>query len=152
MRRSIWKDLLDADLNARYWGEKSRISFCKDRWIRIFLAATSSGSIAGWAFWESYPLIWKFLSGISALLAVSSPILDIQGQAKCSLLLYTTWIEIVREYDILWLKIENGNLNDSEKIISIYQKIRDKEIQCGKQDARYTVDRKLLEKLSSGCN
>jgi len=147
MRKDIWNDMLDADLNARYWGEQSRVAYSRDRGIRIILALTSSGgAIAGWTIWNVYPLAWQVLSAMTAVLAIASPILNYSGKAKSSTMLYCTWSDILRAYEILWHRIENNLLNNPAKVISEYNRIMSKEKQCEPHEAKYQVDYIMLKK------
>ena len=46
MRKEIWNSMLDADMNARYWGELSRTYYSREKWAKIFLAVmASNGSL-----------------------------------------------------------------------------------------------------------
>lgn len=145
MRKRIWRSMLDADLNARYWGEQSRIAYARDKCIRIFVAATSSGTIAAWSIWVDCPLAWKVLSALSALLAVASPILNFTEKAKVSTMLYCTWSDILRSYEMLWGRIEAGLLSDISKMTSEYNRIIMREKQCDPHEAKYRVDEGLIE-------
>ncbi len=44
-----------------------------DRNINIFLALASSGSIAGWAIWNNYPIVWGSIIASSQVLTVIKP-------------------------------------------------------------------------------
>ena len=67
--------MLDADMNARYWKYLVERYRDRDTILRIFVAVTTSGTVAAWGVWQDLELIWKTLSGISAILAISMPIL-----------------------------------------------------------------------------
>jgi len=44
-----------------------------DRNLNIFLALASSGSIAGWAIWNDYPIVWGVIIASSQVLTVVKP-------------------------------------------------------------------------------
>lgn len=146
MKKEIWKDMLDADLNARYWGEQTRVAYSRDKWIRIFLALASSGTIAGWSIWKDFPLAWQALSAMTAVLAIASPVLNYAEKAKNSLVLYCAWSDILRAYEQLWIKVECRVLINARKLIAEYGKIVDKEKKCDSHEAKYSVDRQMLKR------
>ena len=77
MRTAIWKSMLEADMNAKYWKYLVNRYSTRDKGFKIFLAIMASGTVAGWGLWEDIPWLWKSLSSISAIIAISSPILNI---------------------------------------------------------------------------
>jgi hypothetical protein len=75
-RKLVWDSLLDADMNARYWGHLARRYQRREMRTKIFLAITSSGAVAGWTLWSRWPQVWHVLSGVSMVVAVALPVLN----------------------------------------------------------------------------
>ena len=75
-QKAIWRAMLDADMNARYWKAMLIKHSREEKRIKIFLAIVTSGTVIG--IFSSYPIIWKTLSVISALLAITLPFLNYQ--------------------------------------------------------------------------
>jgi hypothetical protein len=144
MRKEIWDSLLDADMNVRYWTHLARRYYNYDKFSKIFLAIMASGTVASWGFWINIAILWKILSAISALLAISLPLLHWPKMIENMGSLRQKWVEIKYDYDILWLKHENGKkLNEiSEK----YEIIKKKEIIASQQEANLPRDNKLIWK------
>lgn len=92
---------------VRYWGQMARTYASRETWVKVFLAVTSSGTVASWAFWASLPLIWKALSGLSAVVAIVLPILNYPGKIATMVELSGKWSELSGAYDQLWARYES---------------------------------------------
>ncbi|HEV2731679.1 MAG TPA: hypothetical protein VGV15_16735 [Terriglobales bacterium] len=77
MSRELWDSLLDAEMNVRYWSTMCHRYSRYDTYSRIFLALTSSSTVASWEFWSQFPALWKTLSGLSALVAIVLAVIDL---------------------------------------------------------------------------
>ena len=55
MRKLIWKALLDADMNVRYWKYMAQRLVKRDCNTKIFLAVMSSSTVGSWWIWEDIP-------------------------------------------------------------------------------------------------
>ena len=75
LRKTVWRAMLDADLNYRYYGKLGRRYSGYERATKIFSAVASSSVVASWGMWSDVPILWKILSGISAVVAVVLPAL-----------------------------------------------------------------------------
>ena len=75
-QKAIWRAMLDADMNARYWKAMLIKHSREEKRIKIFLAIVTSGTVI--SIFSSYPIIWKTLSVISTLLAIILPFLNYQ--------------------------------------------------------------------------
>ncbi len=86
LEKAIRDAMLDAEFNFRYWRYMTVRYAKRERFVKIFLAATSSSTVASWGIWHDVDIAWKLLSGLSAVIAVALPILDwpkaIQAMAK----------------------------------------------------------------------
>ncbi len=67
-----------------------------DRNINIFLALTSSGSIAAWAIWNQNPMIWATIIALSQVMTVIKP--------------YFPYFKYVKELNAKCYRIENLNV------------------------------------------
>jgi hypothetical protein len=134
--------MLDADMNARYWKYLVQRYSRRDKVLKIFLAIMASGTVAGWGLWESFPYLWKTLSAISALVAISLPILNYQKSIEQMASLAGKWGELRIEYEDLWRQVNNTDVPKS--IERVFKKFR--KIESGLQEKETTLpdDRKLL--------
>lgn len=147
MRKTIWKSLLDAELNVRYWKKLVQRYTKYDRLLKIFLAAISSGAVAGWSLWGDYPWAWKFLSSSSALVAIALPILNFQRQIESMSLLCGKWFELKVAYEEQWRKINDSS--DTKQIEAAYNRTKKHEAQLVQKETKLPHDEKLLQECFS---
>jgi hypothetical protein len=146
VRVAVWDALLTADMNVRYWNQISYRYSRNDTWTKIFLAATSSSTVATWGFWAQISWVWKSLSAVSALLAVALPILNWNKKVSAIADLHGRWIQIRNEHETLWRRMESGAVSDAEAEIT-FQNIRNKEAEAETHEVAAIVkkDKKLLD-------
>jgi hypothetical protein len=107
MKDRVWRDMLTAEFNVEYLDQISRKFSRRERNIKIFLACTSSATVAGWSIWTPHPWVWQGLSAISAIIAVASPILDHKGLQERIRRTRTGWHELVFAYRALWPDLDS---------------------------------------------
>ncbi len=142
MREAIWKSMLDADMNARYWKCLVNRYAQRDKVLKIFLAVMASGTVAGWGLWEAIPWLWKTLSSISALTAISLPILNYQKSIEKMALLSGKWGELRIEYEDLWLQVKDTDT--SQSLERAFKKFRKIESGLQEKETKLPDDKKLL--------
>jgi len=135
--------MLDADMNVRYWGYLGRRYYALDKYSKIFLAVMSSGTVASWGIWTDIDILWKVLSGISALIAISLPILNFQRQIELVTAQRREWLYLKNEYDNLWLIL---TAKAAEEVVKEYKKLKTREITTTKDESKLPHDEKLLNK------
>lgn len=106
MRELVWQWMLTSQMNACYWNRLARRYYLREKYAKIFLAVTSSGSVAGWSFWASHDSVWKVLSALSALVAIALPILDFSGEVSAMTKLATKCAQLRVGYEKLWAQID----------------------------------------------
>jgi hypothetical protein len=148
VRNALWDAMLTADLNVRYW----RAEGCRygrlDTTTKIFLAATSSSTVATWGFWQNLSWLWKALSAISALLAVALPILNWSGKISTISDLHGRWIQIRNEHEALWRTCETTAMNE-QQIETAFRIIRQKEADAETSENQLRIARR--PKLAQRC-
>lgn len=142
MRSAIWKSMLDADMNARYWKYLVNRYSKRDKGLKIFLAVMTSGTVAGWGLWEALPWLWKTLSSISALVAISLPILNYQKSIEQMSSLSGKWGELRIEYEDLWLQVKNHN--EPKTLERTFKKFRKIESTLQEKETKLPDDKDLL--------
>ncbi|MGP8322044.1 MAG: hypothetical protein ACT6FE_06955 [Methanosarcinaceae archaeon] len=147
MRKSVYKSMLDADMNVRYWKYLTQRYSNRDRNIKIFLAITSSGAVAGWSIWNEIPFLWQVLSGISAIIAIVSPILNYQKIIESTSDLSGKWWELLRYYESFWLNVKNGEID--KRIEKEYTRTKAKEDALVKEETKLPQDIKLLRECQN---
>jgi len=109
INKAIWDSMLDAELNYIYWGKISRRYYKYDTIFKIFLAIMTSGTVAIWSIWTDITCLWKILSSISALTAISLPFINFQELIHSSSDLRGLWFEFKNEYECMWLELNSNN-------------------------------------------
>jgi|GEM_PF-1100510 hypothetical protein len=83
-----------------------------DRYVNIFLALASSGSIAAWAVWKEYPIIWSSIIATSQVVHTIKPYFPYNKIAK-ELNSRCLKLELLNnEYARMWNKIQRGKLTE----------------------------------------
>ena len=144
MRKAVWNSMLDANMNVRYWKYLTQRYSIRERVLKILLAITSSGTVAGWTIWSKVPELWQSLSSLSALIAIALPILNYPKLIETMADLSGKWWEVKREYEDYWISLEAGESFDS--ISPRYNKTKSKEDVLVKTESRLPYDEKLLRK------
>lgn len=140
LRKQIWDSMLDADMNARYWSTLTRRYTRYDTGSKIFLAAMSSGTVAGWGLWSDVPILWKTLSAASALLAIGLTAVNLPKQITRLADQSGQWLQLFTDYELLWL--EDGAMTAAQQ--KHYQDIRKREASVKKNEVALPEDLKLL--------
>lgn len=140
----IWKAMLDADMNARYWQLLARRYARWDRNTKILLALTASGAVAGWGIWTDIPKAWKVLSGLSAILAIALPFLDWSTHVERMSTLRGQWEILQTEYELLLLRCDQDP--PDPQIQGRFEQLRRQERTSGATDSRLPESQKLLAK------
>ncbi|MCL1095662.1 hypothetical protein [Shewanella kaireitica] len=85
-----------------------------DKSVNIFLAVTSSASIAGWAMWNEYQLIWACIIATSQVVTAVKPFLPFRKRLKAVSDLNTQIQAIFLEAETGWYKVAEGCITEEE--------------------------------------
>ena len=115
----IWKEMLDSEMNSQYFETLAGRYAWRDRWTKIFLALTSSGSaFAGWTIWHDpsqhpyFTAAWKVTSSLATVIAIVSPFLNFSKKVEWATLLRIAYQSSAQDYDLLWVqrdKVDEAN-------------------------------------------
>lgn len=132
LRKLAWESMLDADMNVRYWGKLARRYKQREMQAKIFLAAVSSGSVAGWALWTAFPLAWKLLSALSALIAVALPFLNYPDKIETTADLHGKWNRLLSDYETVWSRVQSDG--EAPEILHSIRTLKETESQMSKTE------------------
>jgi hypothetical protein len=141
MRDLIWASMLTAQMNVCYWSKLAYRYTEREKWIKIFLAITSSGTVAGWVVWTAYPIAWKALSGLSAITAIVLPILNYSGRAAQMNKAASKSAQLRLGYDQLWAQLDSLTPDSLKEMLAELNK---KEIELSELQVSDPDDRTLL--------
>ena len=85
-----------------------------DRYIKIFLAVTSSASIGGWVIWKDLALLWSILIAGSQVLNAIRQYLPYKERLKALSGLLNERDEVLVGVESKWLDITAGELTEAE--------------------------------------
>lgn len=143
MRDEIWRSMLDAEMNAKYWTALVQKYSTRDRTLKTFLAVMASGTVAGWGIWLAIPTLWKSLSAVSAVLAIIQPILNYQKSIGQMAVIAGKWAELRLEYAELWRQV-NKNPN-SKLLVASYKEFRKIQSSMHEEETKLPFDKALLK-------
>ena len=112
LRESVWRSLLQADQEQRYW----HIQACRfvkwDFRTKVFLALVTSSSVAGWTLWSDFPWIWKTLTVVASVMSIVLPFLSLNDKVLGMSDVHAKWLQLMHDYEELWR--DQGILEDSD--------------------------------------
>jgi hypothetical protein len=113
MKAVLWRAMLDSDFNSRYWRCVTEKYSERDFALKIFLAVSASGTVAGWSLWSDNPLAWKVVSGMAALASIASPLLGLGKKAEVAASHAGFWADLRVRYADLWDTYQSKGETDS---------------------------------------
>ena len=109
-----WKELFALRVHVNYlelYMEKMELI---EKSINIFLAATSSSSICGWAIWNEYSFVWAIIIATSQLIAAVKQFFPYRARLKASGSSMRELEEIAIFAEMKWFEVAEGDLTEKE--------------------------------------
>lgn len=108
-----------------YLGYYTESSYKWERRINVFIAITSSTSIAAWAIWREFDFLWAVLIASSQVIIAINPHLPFSERLK-KINIFKEQLKIIyNDMEYKWFAVSNGELTDSE-INNLLYKFKDK--------------------------
>ncbi len=114
IQQLIWNQLYRTKVHAIYLELLLGKTETIDRSIKIFLAITSSASIAGWVIWKEHDFIWGMLIAASQAINAIRQYLPYKERLKSFSGLARELEEIAIYLELKWLEIAAGELSEKE--------------------------------------
>lgn len=132
MKKILWESMLNSDFNEKYWRAVTEKYATLDFRIKIFLAITTSGTVAGWGIWQDYPIILKVLSSSAALTSIIAPFLNLSKKMEAAASHAGTWADLRVRYKSLWETFSSKGETDfvakeNSRLIKIFAELEAKE-------------------------
>jgi hypothetical protein len=102
MNGILWKAKLDSNFNERYWRLITEKYSKRDFYLKLFLAISASGTIAGWSIFAEYPVSWKTLSAAAAIASIASPLLAYGKKVEAAAGHAGKWADLRIRYEEIW--------------------------------------------------
>ena len=114
MQSRYWKYMVQLKAWILYIDLYSDHSYKWDKRINIYLAITSSSSIAAWAIWSQCGFLWGFLIALSQVITAIKPHLPFAKRLE-SLGKITNQLQVLfNKADYDWYKVSNGELTEAQ--------------------------------------
>ncbi len=108
LRKTVWEEMLCAEMRSNYFAELVRNYQMKDRVLRVFVLLASSGSVG--TVLATLPIGWKLSAPILATLGSFWLLLSQYGSfSRDAADLHAGWSEIARDYERLWNNLADAN-------------------------------------------
>ena len=123
----IYRDYRNICLNKKYYAERLRKTLGYNYWYEIFLAAGTSGTVAGWALWQKpgWETVWIVIGAVIALLTAIKPATNLSGEIERLSTLETKFKALQLDFEMLCFDIKTKRGLD-KSLIKSYKDIRDK--------------------------
>jgi len=131
MRTRIWNNLANIKFKALYTDACDKWASAAGRSYSFTLAFASATSVATWALWQQYPVLWAFIVGAAQVLHLAKPYVPYVGNEKDYLAMSFEFEGLYLEYERLWYDFENVKLKEPEVERRFYA-LREKEISIEK--------------------
>jgi len=141
LEREVWQRLLDADMNARFWGHMARRYQGIEKGALVAVAVLSSATVATWVA-DLYPGAFKLLSILTAFVSVALPILNIARDVECMVELRVKWAGIRNQYQQLY---DRALSLDEESIRAQLEQLSQRELDLEPLETRLPRSRKLVD-------
>ena len=141
LEREVWQRVLDADMNARFWGHMARRYQRIEKITLIAVAVLSSATVASWIA-ELHTSAFKALSVLTAVMGVALPILNIARDVECMVELRVKWAGIRNQYQQLYDRFPR--LSKTE-VQSKLEELSRRELDLEPLETRLPRSRKLIE-------
>lgn len=85
-----------------------------DRFVKIFLAFTSSGSIAAWAVWREFAMLWGSFIAVSQFLSAIKEFLPFERRLGVVRKLSIDLEGLFIRWEAMWNQVAEGEFSDAE--------------------------------------
>lgn len=114
MQSRYWKYMVQLKAWIYYIDLYADHSYKWDKRINIYLAVTSSSSIAAWAIWSQCGFLWGFLIALSQVITAIKPHLPFAKRLE-SLGKITNQLQVLfNQADYEWYKVSSGEFTEEE--------------------------------------
>lgn len=113
-QQRYWNSLKEFKTHVLYLHNYASQSELCDKAINIFLAITSSSSIAAWAIWQKYELVWAVIIALSQVVTAVKPFLPFKARLKAVTDLNDRIQEISLDCEKGWFSVAEGELTEKE--------------------------------------
>ncbi|QKX17751.1 hypothetical protein [Microbulbifer sp. YPW1] len=131
-QQKYWSLIRELKTHVIYLHNYAARSEWWDKAINILLAITSSSSIAAWAIWQEYQLLWAVIIALSQVVTAIKPFLPFKQRLKPISDLNDQIQDISLDCERHWFSVAEGELTEKE-IHDLYISLKDKSLKAEKK-------------------
>lgn len=131
-QQRYWNQLKEFKTHVIYLHGYAAHSDWWDKGLNIFLAVTSSSSIAAWAIWQEYQIVWAVIIAASQVITAIKPFLPYKQRLKAVSELNDRLQDITLECEREWYSVVEGKLTE-EQIHNLCISLRNKALMAEKK-------------------
>jgi len=121
IRAKIWYLLADSKTNEKYSSLVVKKYQILDLITNIFLALTTSTSIAAWTIWNKFPALWILIIGISQVLMIFKPYFLFPKYIKVFNEKSIRWQQMTVDLEQLWFELNESNIDNNAASKSYFE-------------------------------
>ncbi|MFA5330525.1 MAG: hypothetical protein WC384_22220 [Prolixibacteraceae bacterium] len=125
IRTKIWNFLNDSKTNECFASLILKQYQKFDLILNLFLVFATTSSVAAWAIWKEFPLLWAFIIAVSQLLTISKPYFLFPKYIKVFHEKNILWQQLSLDLEELWHKINYSTIDETDAS-SLYFELRRK--------------------------
>ncbi len=110
----FWQEIVQLRVHIFYLEQYHISAERYEKWINIFLAIVSNGSIAAWAIWQKYPFAWALLIGLSQVFNAIRPYLPFQVRSKTISKINLELKDLALHAERKWYAVSEGLLTSEQ--------------------------------------
>lgn len=114
IQEKYWRLLEDQKISTRYYYLYSNKLEKTDRLVEMIITISSSGSIASWAVWQEFPMLWaSIIVGGQFLMTIKS-YLPFKSRLKALSAIRKGLSSVVIKTENNWFEVSNGSMTEAE--------------------------------------
>ena len=149
-----WSELREIKTHVIYLQKYAASSDWWDKAINILLAITSSSSIAAWAIWQKYSMVWAIIIALSQVITAIKPFLPYKQRLKVLGEFNDKLQEISLNCERNWFNVAEGKLTE-EEIHDLYINIKNQSLEAERKYLKNIVlpkNKRILREAEEEAN
>jgi len=114
MQLRYWNYMVQLKAWLFYLDGYSDESYRWQKRVDVFLAITSSSSIAAWVIWNKYSFVWAFLIAVSQVVTAIKPHLPFAKRLELLCKASNQLQVLFNKAEYNWYKVSNGELSEDQ--------------------------------------
>lgn len=149
VEKAVWEEMLDAEMNALYYGYIARRYARYEKVLLIFVAIVSTSAIAALQLWKAqlawfdWGWVWDGLSIFAVCASVAAPFLGLGEVSRRAASLRPVFINYKNKFEDIWFDRNNSKNNTLQRRLML---VREELTKHSSDDSRLPRDQKLLAK------